>query len=330
MADPIRVLTDLLEPAFTAVAGEPADPVVRRSDRADYQADGALALAKRLGRAPRDVAADVLATAAPDARGHRRAERDRRAGVRQPRGHGGLPRLAAAGDGRRRPARRGARRPARGGGRRLLRAQRGQGDARRPPPLDDHRRRHRPRAGVPRPRRHPPEPPGRLGHPLRHAPRAPRRHRRRGQPRASSPSPTSRPSTGRPGPSSTPTRPSPSAAASGSCCCSPATQDTLRLWHTFMDATQRAIARLYSKLDVLLTPDDNAGESTYNDDLDDVVAELERARACWRRATARCASSRPGSPTARASRCPSSSARATAVPATPPPTWPPSAIGCAT
>ncbi len=65
MADPIRVLTELLEPAFTAVAGEPADPVVRRSDRADYQADGALALAKRLGRAPRDVAADVVATAAP-------------------------------------------------------------------------------------------------------------------------------------------------------------------------------------------------------------------------------------------------------------------------
>ena len=65
MADPIRVLTELLEPAFTAVAGEPADPVVRRSDRADYQADGALALAKRLGRAPRDVAADVVSAAAP-------------------------------------------------------------------------------------------------------------------------------------------------------------------------------------------------------------------------------------------------------------------------
>ena len=74
MADPIRVLTELLEPAFTAVAGEPADPVVRRSDRADYQADGALALAKRLGRAPRDVAADVVATAGTRTRGHRRAE----------------------------------------------------------------------------------------------------------------------------------------------------------------------------------------------------------------------------------------------------------------
>jgi arginyl-tRNA synthetase len=43
-----------------------------------------------------------------------------------------------------------------------------------------------------------------------------------------------------------------------------------------MDATQRAIARLYSKLDVLLTPDDNAGESSYNDDLDDALAELEQ------------------------------------------------------
>ena len=52
--------------------------------------------------------------------------------------------------------------------------------------------------------------------------------------------------------------------------------DTLRLWHAFIDATQRAIAGCTRKLGVLLTPDDNAGESTYNDDLDDVVAELER------------------------------------------------------
>ena len=37
------------------------DPVVRPSDRADAQANGALPLAKQLGRNPRDVAADVLA-----------------------------------------------------------------------------------------------------------------------------------------------------------------------------------------------------------------------------------------------------------------------------
>ncbi|MGW6225899.1 arginine--tRNA ligase [Cellulosimicrobium cellulans] len=37
-----------------------ADPVVRRSARADFQADGALAVASRVGRSPRDVAADVV------------------------------------------------------------------------------------------------------------------------------------------------------------------------------------------------------------------------------------------------------------------------------
>ena len=46
------------------VAGESGvDPVVRPSDRADAQANGALALAKRLGRSPREVAADVVAAA---------------------------------------------------------------------------------------------------------------------------------------------------------------------------------------------------------------------------------------------------------------------------
>ena len=64
MADPLVVVADLLAPAFAEVAGHPADPVVRPSDRADAQANGALALAKDLGRAPRDVAADVVAAAA--------------------------------------------------------------------------------------------------------------------------------------------------------------------------------------------------------------------------------------------------------------------------
>lgn len=36
------------------------DPVVRRSARADFQADGALAVASRLGRPPRDVAMEVV------------------------------------------------------------------------------------------------------------------------------------------------------------------------------------------------------------------------------------------------------------------------------
>jgi arginyl-tRNA synthetase len=38
-----------------------ADPVLRPSERCDYQANGVMALAKALGRAPRDVAVEVLA-----------------------------------------------------------------------------------------------------------------------------------------------------------------------------------------------------------------------------------------------------------------------------
>ena len=40
---------------------EPMDPLVRRSDRADFQANAALALAKRTGRAPRGLGADIAA-----------------------------------------------------------------------------------------------------------------------------------------------------------------------------------------------------------------------------------------------------------------------------
>jgi arginyl-tRNA synthetase len=65
MADPLVIVAELLAPAFTSVAGteDAVDPVVRPSDRADAQANGALALAKQLGRSPRDVAADVVAAA---------------------------------------------------------------------------------------------------------------------------------------------------------------------------------------------------------------------------------------------------------------------------
>jgi arginyl-tRNA synthetase len=64
MADLHALLAARLAPAFAAVSGEPdSDPVIRPSDRADAQANGALALAKRLGRNPRDVAADVVAAA---------------------------------------------------------------------------------------------------------------------------------------------------------------------------------------------------------------------------------------------------------------------------
>ena len=54
MADPLHVLAERLQPAFDAVAGRAGvDPVIRPSDHADAQANGALPLAKELGRNPR-------------------------------------------------------------------------------------------------------------------------------------------------------------------------------------------------------------------------------------------------------------------------------------
>jgi arginyl-tRNA synthetase len=65
MPDPSGVLLRRLQAAFDAI--EPgADPVLRASDRADFQANGALALAKRVGRSPREVADEVVAAAALD------------------------------------------------------------------------------------------------------------------------------------------------------------------------------------------------------------------------------------------------------------------------
>ena len=53
-------LLERLIPAFDAL--EPgADPVLRASDRADYQVNGVMPLAKRLGRSPREVAEEIVA-----------------------------------------------------------------------------------------------------------------------------------------------------------------------------------------------------------------------------------------------------------------------------
>ncbi len=60
MADPFVSVARRLAPAFAAVAGDTCDPVVRPSDRADAQANGALALAKSLGATPREIAQRVL------------------------------------------------------------------------------------------------------------------------------------------------------------------------------------------------------------------------------------------------------------------------------
>ncbi len=66
-------------------------------------------------------------------------------------------------------------------GHRLLGAQRGQGDARRPPAQHAHRRRAGPCARLPRARRAAREPHRRLGDAVRHAHRAPARRRRGGR-----------------------------------------------------------------------------------------------------------------------------------------------------
>ncbi|MCO5993062.1 arginine--tRNA ligase [Actinoallomurus rhizosphaericola] len=62
MSDPQHVLAARVQAALGAAFGEPdADPVIRPSQFADFQANVALPLAKKLGRKPRDIAADLVA-----------------------------------------------------------------------------------------------------------------------------------------------------------------------------------------------------------------------------------------------------------------------------
>jgi arginyl-tRNA synthetase len=62
MPDAVRVLADRLRAAFDTVSPG-ADPVLRPSDRADFQANGALPLGKQLSRSPREVAEQVVGAA---------------------------------------------------------------------------------------------------------------------------------------------------------------------------------------------------------------------------------------------------------------------------
>jgi len=67
MSDPIATISSLLAPVFAELAGgEPADPTVRPSDRADAQVNGALPLAKRVGANPRELAQRVVDSGALD------------------------------------------------------------------------------------------------------------------------------------------------------------------------------------------------------------------------------------------------------------------------
>lgn len=62
--DIVASLEEQVRRAAAGIGVDPAtvDPAVRRSDFADYRDDPAMGLAKRLGRSPRDVAAQLLAT----------------------------------------------------------------------------------------------------------------------------------------------------------------------------------------------------------------------------------------------------------------------------
>src|SRR5277367_4179654 len=55
-----ETLRSRLQSAFDTIEVG-ADPVLRSSDRTDYQANGVMALAKRLGRPPREVAEAIVA-----------------------------------------------------------------------------------------------------------------------------------------------------------------------------------------------------------------------------------------------------------------------------
>jgi arginyl-tRNA synthetase len=65
MPDAFSVLLQRLQAAFDTIAPG-ADPVLRASDRADFQSNGALPLAKLVGRSPQDLAREVVAAAALD------------------------------------------------------------------------------------------------------------------------------------------------------------------------------------------------------------------------------------------------------------------------
>jgi arginyl-tRNA synthetase len=50
--------------------------------------------------------------------------------------------------------------------------------------------------------------------------------------------------------------------------------ESLRLWRLLVDVSKEYFDSVYRQLDVLLTPADYAGESTYHDQLDEILAEL--------------------------------------------------------
>lgn len=66
MAHLEALLRERLSPAFERVAGAPVDPVIRRSQHAHFQSDAALALVRKIGGNPREIANRVVEAAQLD------------------------------------------------------------------------------------------------------------------------------------------------------------------------------------------------------------------------------------------------------------------------
>ncbi len=299
MTDPQLVLAERVQQALALAFGQEyaaEDPLIRPSQFADYQANVAMSLAKRLRRGPRDVAQEIAANidlpgtvevSGPgflNLRFHdswiaaeagalladepaRRAEElpaktvvvDYSAPNAAKEMHVGHLRTTVVGDA-------------------LVRVQEHLGN-----------------------RVVEAEPPGRLGNPVRHAHRAPPRHRRGGRGRAARKPATATTTTRPPAPSSTPT---PSSTAGPAPAWSPSQAEdpeTMRLWRIFMDATVRYFNKVYTQLGVTLTDDDIAGESMYNHALAQVCDELQERGIAEISDGALCVF-RPASPGARTSR----------------------------
>ena len=249
MSSPSEVLAPRVTAAIAAAFGaeypelRDADPVLRPSQFADFQANARAGA----GQEGRDAAAG--------GRGADRGRTSTSTGSREPveiSGPGFL-NLTLTNDWLAGRSRRSAADPRLGVPRqptaehpdRLLRAQRGQGDARRAPAHHRRRRRAGPHAGAPRAPRDPAEPHRRLGHAVRHAHRAPARRRRglrRGRPARDRPE---RLLPGGPRGVRRATRPSPTRARRRVVALQAGDPDTLRLWSELVDLSKLYFNRIY-------------------------------------------------------------------------------------
>ena len=241
-----------------------ADPLIGPAQNekfGDYQSNAAMGLAKQItertgaeDQPPRRRRADQ---GKPRPRRHGRRGQHRRAGVHQRPAVAGVAGEAVAGDRDGRAAGRCA------GGRRRRRsssitpARTRKGTARRPPAEHDHRRRLQPGHGVPGARRHPPEPPRRLGHAVRDADRHTCRTRAGGGEAIADRRPGSLLHGGQRRFDADPafqTRP----RANGRAACRPATRKSWRLADRSSRRPAGTYQPLYERLGVKLTPERRA------------------------------------------------------------------------